>query len=108
MINGGWKCNNMHVQVADEAFLIRQGQRFEQGIIGHGRIAGPIQPAPSFTTGKPYRCVPIQWDAFKFYGNPLISKDALRGINILWGAQSSGIIIEPDAHKALREVWRKA
>ena len=102
----GWTCANSHVEVGDEAFLFRHGRYLERGIIGHGFVVWPLIERPSFTSGKPYRGAPIEWDALKMHGAPLIGMTALRRIDGPWSSQASGIQIKPAATKALRAIWR--
>jgi hypothetical protein len=103
----GWSCANTHIQAGDEAFLFRHGVSLPGGLIGHGIITGPVTERGSYASGKPYRGAPIRWDAFKFYGKPLVGMEKLEGLDIFWGNMASGTLIKPEAHRALRAVWRK-
>lgn len=104
-----WRISNLHnVFVGERVFLHRQGHE-PKGLVGAGRIAGPVEVIATSKSKAPGHQVPVRWT--QLFTEPIVLLKSLEdtGDKISeWKAQKSGNVLSAINAQVAEAFWKLA
>jgi len=104
-----WRISNArNVFVGERVFLHRQGNE-PRGLVGAGRIAGPVEAIATTDSKAPRHRVPVRWN--RLYTEPIVALKALKEKSDKiseWKAQKSGNALSAENAQVAEALWKLA